>query len=251
MNVAVLFSGNIRSFDKCKETFIKEFGHLNPDYYVTTYPEKYNFRRYLNYNEEIILDEDTIRSTFSDLNPKCVTIDNLSEMVKYFNSEKEKFDYRILNNGSNDKVEANHFLQFYKVKQALELISYYETMLNKKYDVIIRSRMDLLIKNMNTLDLSDISNKIIIGYEDINRIQTVHPSQHAWVDMLMISSLDNMKKMIDNLLSEFYVTTIEKSVWGYPHGIFESGIVKTNLQVENRNLIHHIKRYGDLTTPVT
>jgi hypothetical protein len=251
MNVAVLFSGNIRSFDRCKETFIKEFEHFSPDYYVTTYPERYHFKTNLNFHGEVILDEETIKTFFTDINPKHIIVDNLSKMIEYFNSEKEKFDSKILNNGSNDKIESNHFLQFYKIKKALELISDYELLLNKKYDVIIRSRMDLLIKNFATLDLSNLKNKVIVGYEDINRMSTVNPSQHAWQDMLMVSSPDNMKKIIDNLLSEFYCTTIEKSVWGYPHGIFESGIIKSNLEVDNINLIHHIKRHDDLILQVT
>jgi hypothetical protein len=260
MNVAILFSGNIRSFEHCKETFMKEFGHLNPDYYVTTYETKYNFREpelskvkniYPSFDNDEFLSDDDIKKILSDIKPKFILVDKISEMLEIFNSEKEKFDSRIINNGTNDKIQSNHFLQFYKLKGALDLISDYELLLNKKYDVIIRSRMDLLIKNIDSLDLSNMDKKVIVGYEDISRFANINLAQHAWVDMLMISSFDNIKKIVDNILSEFYTTTIEKSVWGFPHGIFESGIIKTQLQVDNRNIIHHIKRYGDVIALVT
>jgi hypothetical protein len=260
MNIAILFSGNIRSFEQCKETFKKEFAHLNADYYVTTYETKYNFREpelskvknvYPSFNNDEFLSDDDIRNIVSDFTPKFILVDKISEMLDIFNLEKEKFDSRIINNGTNDKIQSNHFLQFYKLKKALDLISDYELLLNKKYDVIIRTRMDLLIKNINTLDLSNMNKKVIVGYEDITRFANANSAQHAWGDMLMISSFDNMKKIVDNILSEFYMTTIEKSVWGFPHGIFESGIIKTQLEVDNRNIIHHIKRYGDVIALVT
>lgn len=251
MNTAVLFTGNIRSFDQCKETYIREFSHLNPDYYVTTYDTRYNFRSYVNFHNDINLDENSIRNFFLDINPKHIIIDNLSLMVDFFNKEKEKFDYHIIHNGSNDKIEANHFLQFYKIKTALDMISEYEILLNKKYDVLIRSRMDLIIKDIHTLDLSNLENSIIVGYEEVARTTTVHPSAWAWNDFFTITTVENMKKVIDNLLSEFYVRTIEKSSWGYPHGIFESGIIKSNLNVINKNILSHIIRYDNVTELVT
>jgi hypothetical protein len=254
MNIAILFSGNIRSFEKCKETFIKEFQHLNADCFVTTYDTQYNFRDYLGFNKqnEVFLSEEDIKRIVSDLNPKHIIIDNLSQMVDFFYKEKEKFDSRIINNGTNDKIAPNHFLQFYKIKKALEIITDYELLLNKKYDILIRTRMDLLVKNIQSLDLFniDLSKNIILGYEDISRINYNSPQGVGWQDMFFISTLDNIKNVVDNLLSEFYTMTIEKSAWGYPHGIFESGILKSNLKQIDMNLLHHVKRFGDLTTQI-
>lgn len=250
MNVAVLFTGNIRSFDQCKDNFLKEFEFLNPDYYVTTYHTRYNFRSYVGFNNDVELSEEEVKSFFSDINPKNILIDNLPELVEFFNEEKKKFDSRMLFDGSNS-VEANHYLQFYKIKKALEMISDYELILGKKYDIIIRSRMDLIIKDINTLDLSNLNDHVISGYEDYSRATRVHPSVWGWNDFFMITTPQNMKNIIDNILSEFYDRTIEKSSYGFPHGVFESGVIKSNLKQIEKNILHRIIRYGDVTELVT
>jgi hypothetical protein len=243
MKVAVLFTGNIRSFDQCKQNFIEKLSFLNPDYYVTTYDTRYNFRTYVNFHNDVNLSDDEIVNFFSGMNVKAIEIDNLAKMLEYFNSEKQKFD------SSMTECEQNHFLQFYKFKKGLDLVSNYEKITDTKYDVLIRARLDLIMKDINHLDLSNLENTLINGWEIYSK-WTASPTsdeKKVWNDFFMISTLDNMHKIIDNLLSEFYKKTHQKSPYAFPHGVFEAGIVKSNLKVENVDILHRIIRYGDIT----
>ena len=247
MNIAVLFTGNIRSFDQCKENFKKELDFLNPDYFVTTYDTRYNFRSYVNFHNDHVLEEDYIKSLFSDMNPKAIKIDNLAKMIEFFNSEREKFDPEMRG------CDANHFLQFYKLKQGLEMISEYEKILGKKYDIIIRSRLDLTIRDINTLDLSNLNDSIINGYELYSKwVNSPHSDDiKVWNDFFMISTPENMNKVLDNLLEEFYKKTFPKSSYAFPHGVFEAGIIKSKLNVINKDILYRIIRYNDVTELVT
>ena len=247
MNVAVLFTGNIRSFDQCKETFKKELDFLNPDYFVTTYDTRYNFRSYVNFHDDHVLEEDYIKSLFLDINPKAIRIDNLAKMTEFFNLARENFDPEMKG------CDANHFLQFYKLKQGLELVSEYEKISGKKYDIIIRSRMDLIIRDINTLDLSDLKDSIINGYELYSKwVNSPHSDDiKVWNDFFMISTPENMNKVVDNLLEEFYKKTISKSSYAFPHGVFEAGMIKSKLNIINKDVLYRIIRYNDVTELVT
>lgn len=224
MKVAVLFTGNIRTLLECQSNIKQNLDLLNPDYFVSTYNIQYQYHPCLqqsfNFFGERYLTNQEISDSFKEFDPKSILIDSVEDANSIFNIEYQKFHQ------SMKSCSSSHFLQYWKVKRGLDLIKEFQSVSGNKYDVVVRTRCDLMLKNFDRLDLTDISSKLIVGVgnedEDFFRVLN---------DQLFISSFDNMYSMVDYMLSEFYNYSNTRSSFEFPTGLCESAIKGLGLDV--------------------
>jgi hypothetical protein len=223
MKVAVLLAGNIRTLDQCKENIINAFKFLEPDYFVSTYDNQLQYHHCVQSSlgvfSDSILTENQIIEAYKDFNPKEILIDSQNFAQQIYAEKSGNFKVEMLADSSS------HFLQYWKVKRGLNLIKKYENENDVKYDIIIKTRCDLLLNDLSIIDFSKINDQVIIGgYSPILN------------DQLIITSNDTMNQIIDFMLNEFYTFTNCKSNQAMPHGLFEAAIDNTRLELQKYSL---------------
>lgn len=228
MKVAILLNGNLRTIEKCSENIYNSFNHLSPDYFVSTYRNQYGYHPYiqtfLQYHDDPILEDSQVLEKFYKFNPKLVFIENVNDVNEFYSKEVGKLSPNMNN------IESS-YLQYLKIKKGLNLIEQFENNNNIKYDVIIKTRCDIIHKNIVGIDLSNIDNKIIISTGNI------FPN-----DCILISSRDNMFSIIDFVINEFYHLTNPISTTNPPHGVLLAGIQNRNLEVQQHPIMDYVVR---------
>jgi hypothetical protein len=224
MKVAVLLAGNIRTLDQCKENIINAFKFLEPDYFVSTYDNQLQYHHCIQNSlgvfSDTTLTENQIIEAYKDFNPKEILIDSQNFAQQIYAEKSGNFKVEMLADSSS------HFLQYWKVKRGLNLIKKYENENDIKYDIIIKTRCDLLLKDLSIIDFSKINDQVIVG--GIN--------SPVLNDQLIITSNDTMNQIIDYMLNEFYTFTNCKSNISMPHGLLEGAIDNTRLELKKYDI---------------
>lgn len=224
MKVAVLLAGNIRTLDQCKENIINAFKFLKPDYFVSTYDNQLQYHHCVQSSLGIFSDttltKNQIIEAYKDFNPKEILIDSQNFAQQIYAEKSGNFRVEMLADSSS------HFLQYWKVKRGLNLIKKYENENDIKYDIIIKTRCDLLLKDLSIIDFSKINDQVIVGGINSPVVN----------DQLIITSNNTMNQIIDYMLNEFYTFTNCKSNQSMPHGLLEGAIDNTNLELKKYDI---------------
>jgi hypothetical protein len=111
------------------------------------------------------------------------------------------------------------------------MIRQYEESHNFKYDLIIKTRSDLILDHIGY-------NLGIIG-EDVIIISSknVYPN-----DVVFITKRDNFIGVIDSILREFYELKNQNSLRDIPHGLLESAIHENGLRAFALPICNHVVR---------
>ena len=139
MKVAILLSGHIRTWESCKSNFLIHFNKFGdvPDVFIHTYRQKVN-----SYNgddgKQTDLNDDEVKDLFKELNVKKIVIENDNVHMDEFMK-----NYSIYSNGILLPV----YGQGMKLMLCNKLRKEYEQENNFKYDVIVRTRFDILINS--------------------------------------------------------------------------------------------------------
>lgn len=229
MRTAVLLNGNIRTIDQCKNSIISCFEHLNPDYYVSTYFNQNGYHPWVqdltNYYEDPIFSEKEIVDKFFDFNLKLIIIENIEKIKKLYKEEENKFNLNMKNLESS-------FLQYLKLKKGLDIIKNFENKNFFKYDLIIKTRCDLQHSNiLKQISLSNIQNELIITSGNI------FPN-----DLVLLSCRDNIFKVINFMIDEFYCYSNIKSNQNPPHGLLLAATEFTSLSIRKYDIIKYVAR---------
>ena len=138
MKTAILLSGNIRNFQKCRDSFISQFKKFDPDIYVITYDKRYSLHPYqqlMNPVQEEMIDLEKVQEILYPLQCKKIEIVNQSELILFIEMYfKPKFDPEIKwpYPGGMDI-----FCQYLLFQKGLKLIP-------KEYSLIIKTRFDII-----------------------------------------------------------------------------------------------------------
>jgi hypothetical protein len=198
--IALVMSGNIRTFFYKKAHIAKKYLELvnkqNIDMFVYTDDNDINhndiqYFSEINKNKVLGITNDYEKRLhkncgFIDYDTACSVInDNLKifgERIKKIKIEKFNQDqisdiydannicHKIFMNNtySDDARKRALMCQFYKLYKCFELLSDYEIEKKFKYDIVLKSRFDIIIFNLNNYDICslDLSRKIYTnGYE--------------------------------------------------------------------------------------
>jgi hypothetical protein len=238
MKVAVLLAGNIRTLDQCKENIINAFKFLEPDYFVSTYDNQLQYHHCIQNSlgvfSDTTLTEDQILEAYKDFNPKEILIDSQNFAQQIYAEKSGNFKVEMLADSSS------HFLQFWKIKRGLNLIKKYETENDIKYDIIIKTRCDLLLNDLSIIDFSKINDQVIVGGINSPVVN----------DQLIITSNNTMNQIIDYMLNEFYTFTNCKSNISMPHGLLEGAIDNTRLELKKLDISDCLLRENGIRNKV-
>jgi hypothetical protein len=228
--IALLLTGNLRTWDLCKESFIKTFSN-NIDIFICVSNLKYDYAPYIQENytgaDEYNLSETDIKNSFDGLNLKKLIIQNKEEEVSYISNEQHKFKMDV--SGIN---VFGTFGNVYKIKKALSLVEEYENEHGFKYDTIIKTRFDAIYNQINL----NLSNETILIDQG-----NCFPNDH-----FLMANRNSMANLINFMHDEFYEPKHQTSHFQPPHGLLHNAIYESALKVESRSLINYILRkdYG-------
>jgi len=227
--LAIILSGNIRTWELCKDSFINTFNGLNPDIFVSTYDRKYEYHPYIKSQlppfDEVILSNDDIISFLSELNVVYTEIENSAIIDRMVEIRSLSFNENMTNIDSCYK-------QFRKIQNCTKKIIKYENENDFKYDYIIKARFDTPFNNTDVFPSDDT--KVLI-----NNV-AVQPS-----DWFISSKRDNFINVIDFMMNEFYEFKYHNSNDRPPHQLFQNAINHNNLTFEHRYICSNIiRQYG-------
>jgi hypothetical protein len=127
MKVAICFYGQPRKYKQVLEQWKRIISELNADVFIHTWYGQDRGRADINVNELI-----------EDFSPKEIEISNPHKFIELIpeDSKYENQSYHGMN-------------QAYTISRCLGLINEYSKNLQKEYDIIIKSRMDITIENVD------------------------------------------------------------------------------------------------------
>ena len=228
MKVAILLTGNLRTWDQCKQQFIDTFG--NTDVFLSTYNMRYGYHpvlrgRFNDYTDEII-SNDYILDQFKDVNLKSYIIEDYLEVERFIDEE-----LKIVHPSMNTHPAS--FGQYRKLKQCVDLLIMEECKVNEKYDLIIRTRCDMIYDK-------DIHFKIE-GNQILHNTPSI-PGTEFIPDQVLVSSRDNMINVSNFIFNEFYNPVYDDSLHHPPHGILRNAIRYLNLSKVEKDIFKGMLR---------
>jgi hypothetical protein len=225
MKYAIALTGNIRTWEQTKDSFISTFGPLNADIFVSTYDLQYGYhpaiQSLMNEHEDNKVSDNYIEEQLKGLNLVYVQIDSHSLMSEFFESQKINFNPNFRDLGSA-------YGQYRKYKKTIDDIQKYEIMKDFKYDYIIKTRFDLVYDSFN---VDRIDKNIIIDAGN------VFPN-----DVVVAGKRDKMINMANYMLEEFYHQTDSTSHLQAPHGLLLSSIKHISAPIEVQRIVKHVLR---------
>jgi hypothetical protein len=224
MKTAILLTGNVRTWDKTKDSFTSIFGNT-ADIFLATYNRRYNYHPYIQEQfglwDDEILDNDRIFELFEGFNLKKIYIDDNST------------DYKVPDGvDSRQKANESTYYQYLKFRQCVELMMQQEQEQGWQYDVAIKSRTDLIYvaRNNVTIDVNAIT--IDTG--------NIFPNDH-----MFISKRDNIVAMSGFIMEEFYNPKFEDSHEVPPHRILHNSMKNFNLEIKQEKFVDYVLRKDD------
>lgn len=228
MKTAVILNGNIRTISQTKSNIISTFEHLNPDYFISTYYNQYGYhpciQNMLNYYDDPILTKDEVIQNFNEFNNPSFIIEDNNDLNIWYNEESKKFNVFM-------KDHPSSYLQYRKVLAAFNLIKMVEKQYNMYFDLIIKTRCDIVHNGIQDIDFTNIKDKFVISTGN------VYPN-----DCILISERNNMENVIEFMITEFYNYTNFNSNINPPHGLLECAIQKYNLKIKEYPIMNHVIR---------
>jgi hypothetical protein len=179
MKVAILLCGHVRSWDKCKESFLNAF--KDTDIFVHTYNTVLNYHPYISQTENIINNKSTLSTP---------------EIVELIGLDIKKIVVEDDNNifiPSDKIIYDDVYCQYRKNFLCNNLRLDYEKENNIQYDLIIKTRFDIVY----SVGLDYILNFIddIKTHNYISSGPSIYPS-----DQVFICSSENMNILCNSLL---------------------------------------------------
>ena len=199
MKIAICISGHVRNFEKYSKEFFEKVidanTHHEIDIFISTWDKNNSISSFA-----------SLRRGYKD--------DNDLDVLKMLNIYKPKM-YIVERN--NDNIFANFdrighsnnpryvVPQFYKVNQVGNLLKYYIQSTGTNYDLVMKTRFDLVYEGTEDVDLSNtnfdlIPKKLKFDDIDVNYFNVEHDYNHyqEWIqDKVFISNPENYFKYID------------------------------------------------------
>lgn len=220
MRVAVLLSGNVRTWDQTKDSFTSVFG-TNADIFLATYNRRYNYHPYIQgkfgFNDDEILNNERIFELFEGFNLKKIFIDDNSTNYKV----PDAVDPR-------HKDHESTYYQYLKFRQAVELMMQQEQEQGWQYDIVAKSRCDLVyVSQPVNIDPNAVT--VDVG--------NVFPNDH-----IFISRRDNIVNMSQFIMEEFYNPKFEDSHEVPPHRLLHNSMKNFNFEIKQEKLVDYVLR---------
>lgn len=223
MKIAICISGQPRyvelGFKILNDKLLSKYNIDNIDFFIHTWwddckvGQKFDFSERLTYGRTAMWEPNTLEKIMELYKPKI------------FYQEKQK-EFKIFDDVNYGLLKPTSiFSMFYSIMMVNKIKSMYEKDKNFKYDLVIRTRFDLLIKNFN-LDLYNIDPDNLYVSGEINRSGQIGVPN----DQFAISSsknIDTYSDLFNNL--ENYKLDGFKNFTG--ENLLKYHTIKNNLNV--------------------
>ncbi len=229
MKIAVILTGHLRTWSSCKSSFRSVLAGHTVDYFVETYDCLYGYhpvnQMRFAYFDDVKVDDLYLAQLFEGLNLVNYTIHNFDEL-KSCQPEayvlQEKFGW-----------SGNVYFPLLLLKHAISNVADHSNKCKEQYDIIIKSRTDLIL-NRNYVLTRPKNREILIPSQ-----KNVYPN-----DWLLIAQFKDMYFIADQLLKEC-LDPAEDSILDPPHGIFRNVFKRLSFTVTPVNVVYGILRYGN------
>lgn len=219
MKIAVLLIGNIRTWDYCKESFIKTFNRYNPDVYLVTESTRYNHHPAVQGSigdaSDEQIDKKTITELFKDIN-----------LVDYCINDAEPAILRL-----RDPI----FIPYNLSLKQFEKLATCITLLKESYDLIIKTRCDLIYTDQIRSFLDIKKDEILIDSGN------VYPN-----DCILASSGQNILELSKNIFKEIFEPAHKDSYFDMPHRLLLNSIKDLSLNIRAEKLMECVVRKGNI-----
>ena len=196
MKIAILLCGHIRTWENCKNNFLKTFDSKNHEVsvFVHTYSNKYGYHPYIVKKLGIPdnIDNEKINlQIFNHARYKTVTVEE--ELIEDDVPDLDEYP-----------VNLDIYSQIRKVRLCNKSRKTWCLENNIKYDIIIKTRMDILY-DVNFIIPENIENNTIYIPQCL---ETLFPS-----DVCYMGNEDVMNKLIETLSSKYNKKIINPHTW--------------------------------------
>lgn len=220
MNTAIIYNGNVRTFNQTIQNNLDVFKHLNPDYFASTYFTKYGYhpavKQSIGFHTDEVLSPQNLADLYNPLNLNGILVDTIEDMNTFYEKESSRI------NQSMNHVSS--FLQYVKLQRGLEL-------LKKNYDVVIKTRCDLLLNDISGINFDNLENELIVDKGNL------FPN-----DCILITTHKNMTNIINFIVSEFYEVTDFLSTQYPPHGVLHAACNRLGINISKYHIIDCVIR---------
>lgn len=216
MKTAILLIGNVRTWDYCKENFKHTFSKYNPDIYVVVDSYRYGHHP-------------VIQNRINDSSDETVDVRYLTDQFCGFNVKFISIRPRISQTYNH---VSNKFSGMETVFSQVEKLKHGVDNLVQEYDLVIKTRCDMLYKNF---EIGSLENKKVIIDSG-----NVYPN-----DCVIISNHENMKKISEFMYEEMFNPLYEDSNQQPPHGLLNNAFKHLKLDVEKKNIMDCVVRKGN------
>lgn len=194
MRIAILLCGHIRTFESCKKSLLKAISQANNrdvDFFVHTYTKQYSYHPFI--AGKIGIPDEINNKTVSDkLFPDNYHVVIEEELVERDVPDLDKYP-----------INLDIYSQIRKIRLCNEMRKEWERKNNFKYDLVIRTRMDVQYSE------SIIPSKLEENTIYIPKcIETLSPS-----DVCYMGKSETIDKIITSLSSEYSPKIINPHIW--------------------------------------
>lgn len=228
MKYAILISGNFRTWEQSKSSFLNAFGELDADIFLSTYDLRFDYHPFIKLKigdqSDVLVDKETIIGSFNDMKLRGINYEP-SAVVNTIDHSQFVENFRNIGNPT--------FAQMRKLQQGANLIKSYENQNQFKYDIIIKTRFDLAY---NKIPFDQNFDNIIV-FDRGN----VYPN-----DCVYISSRNNMLSIFDIMYNEFFHQTDLGSHLHPPHGLLHAAVKRLGLIESALPIMQYVIRKNGL-----
>jgi hypothetical protein len=226
MRTAIILVGNMRSWVDCRESFKKTFEKANPDVFVSTYDVQYGHHPHIqgviSDNTDVMLTPKEIVDMLQGFNVKTLLIDNFIKLCEVDWKYHEKYSH----------LGRNCFTPIYKLKRGLEMMEEFENKNNFKYDIVIKTRPDVIYTDPCPLDFE---------IEEFGKV-TIDSGNVFPSDVILATDRQAMINMVDFMLSEFFEPLYPDSELNPPHNFYLNAMKHFGMKVVGLKIMDHIIR---------
>jgi len=234
--VAIIFIGQLRTFESCKDHILKSLvDYYDADVFCHTWTSSTVESRWkpITFDSHTVMD---IENKLSILKPKKIQVDDYIE-DKYITNPtllslfKDESNYWYGMRGSRT---IGHYYSLYACNK---LKKQYEKENNFKYDIVIKTRYDIILRSpiINKSDLSEIDNNFLYMGTS-NSSCGVNPEVYFSNSQIM----DDISSLYESINLYF-----QEGVIIYDEELFSHHLRCKNIPIDRTSIDYGIKRTSD------
>jgi len=221
MRSVLILTGNIRTFEQCKNMFMDIIDKYNCDVFICTSNFQYQLHPYQKQANNFYLEKElTNNEIYEKLH------DLYANEIIILSEDDINFQYTTYTGDHDDYLKDLKY-QFFRKKIVYDIIQSYEIIQNIKYDYIISTRFDMYM-DINTLPDKVLGNDIYVSY---------FSHGHIADQIFVAGSIEDLIK-----LNDFILKHLKNFSENDIHKILYKGVEHLKLELKSLSSLVHVNR---------